>query len=250
MDFRLTIPSLSLNCWPATPQDLVNEAFSKTRGQLQNLEGIIISQTTPAIDDQDKMWVRVDANGRADGQFIFGSGTWNWENPRAALGDERMLWVGPETDLWSYDGGDGSNPATVTPHDAVGAMWEVDTGPAGRFLAAVGDVPGSDPVAVVTADANVTNTSAGIMLTAAQMAIHTHPLSADSGIEDGDEIKVVDSGGGADTGLLIGASGNASTNLASNANDPGSGTQEAVPIVPPGYGFYVARRTARTHYLA
>jgi hypothetical protein len=246
MDFRLTVPTLASNCWTATPQEMINEVFDKTRGQLEGLTGVIIQSTTPDIDDQDKAWFKTDGAGRDQGYFIFGSGTWNRLNPEPALGSARKLWIGSATDVWSYDGGDGSDPSITIPHDTVGAMWEVDHDFDGRILMGPGTIPDITPPATLQVSTNYGNGTH--LLTDQELAPHTHDLSSDATIEDSGEIKVVNSGGGA-AGLLIGATGVATTNLSVDPN-PFTTTQQEIPMIPPVRGIFVIKRTARTHYKA
>jgi hypothetical protein len=62
--------------------------------------------------------------------FTFDATVGNWTSPHpvqvADSANERRLWVGSEAALWSYDGGDGTNPAVSPPTAATGAMWQVD----------------------------------------------------------------------------------------------------------------------------
>lgn len=247
MDFQLTIPSLASECYPDSAQALITEAFSKTRGQLDDITGVIISASAPAVDDRDKMWVRVDANGRPNGQFIYAGGQWTWKNEEEDKGNARRLFVGTTAQVWSYDGGDGSDPATTTPTATTGAMWEVDTLFAGRIPMGPGTIPDSDPAKVLAV--NETYGSGVHTQAADEVAPHTHPLTADSSIVNGNNIKVVASGSGG-SGLQIGGSGSPSSDLQVQANEYTGAAQEAMNIVPPVYGTYVIKRTGRTHYVA
>lgn len=56
--------------------------------------------------------------------FFWNGSAWVWPHLTPPGSGERRIWVGTEADLWFYDGGDGTNPATAT--DTVGAMWEKD----------------------------------------------------------------------------------------------------------------------------
>lgn len=246
MDFSLTTPVLASNCWPATPQSMVNELWSKTRGQLQDLEGVIISASAPDVDDQDKAWIKVDGSGRPLGIFRYGAGQWLWPVQSWSTLERRLL-LGTEADVWSYDGGDGTDPSIGSgPTPTTGAMWEVDHDFDGRSPLGPGAIPDSDPPQTI-ATAGVDGGKGTVLMTSTQVAPHTHALSADTSIEDGDNIKVVSSGSGS-TGLLIGGSGNTSTPLSVDLSDPGA-TQEQIPVLHPVRTIWVIKRTARLFYV-
>lgn len=62
----------------------VTELYDNMRSRLSgSIEGTFIpyvtGAATPGVDDQDKVWHRVDADGRPLGTFIFYSGTWRKE---------------------------------------------------------------------------------------------------------------------------------------------------------------------------
>ena len=157
MDFRLTVPVLASNCWPATPQSMINEMFDKTRGELQDLTGVIISATTPDPEDQDKMWVKLDGAGMPVGQFVFFSGDWIW--PVAGFDrNDRVFWRGDLANLPLKDGGVAGVATTTT-----GPFWEVDTEMSGKVAIGVGALPsgaalsngdtgGNDEIVLSTAD--------------------------------------------------------------------------------------------------
>jgi hypothetical protein len=91
-----------------------------------SFSGIIISANPPAVTDQDKAWVKTDATGRPVGIYIY-KGTWLWPHPVSASSSFRNIWVGSEAALWATDGGDGTDPSTNAPTAITGAMWQVDT---------------------------------------------------------------------------------------------------------------------------
>jgi hypothetical protein len=58
-----------------------------------------------------------------------------------------MIWKGTEAALWAYQGGDGTDPASVAPTDFTGAMWQVDTDFEFRFPLGIGHSNiGTNPV--------------------------------------------------------------------------------------------------------
>lgn len=252
MDFRLTTPSLASDCYPADAQSFVNEIFDKTRGQLEDLEGVIISETAPGVDDQDKMWVRIDGNGRPTGQFTFIAGQWIWPHPVPASSSSRILYVGAENagGIWTYDGGDGSDPSVVSPSGVVGAMWEVDHEFDGRIPMGPGAIADIDPVKTLAVGEEY---GSGVHTqTSDEVAAHSHNLTSDSNLVENGQIKVATSGSGS-SGLLanVTGSGQAIQDLAVQTNNYSSTSgQTAMNIVPPVRGIFVIKRTARTHYVA
>jgi hypothetical protein len=113
-------------CWQ-TAQQYANAIVAALSGFIGgNFNGVIIGANSPQLTDQDKLWVRTDANGRPLGIFLY-QGTWLWPHPIEPSSPERRIWVGSEADLWSYDGGDGTNPTSTAPTATSGAMWQRDT---------------------------------------------------------------------------------------------------------------------------
>jgi hypothetical protein len=71
----------------------------------------VISSTTPAVGDQDKIWAKVDGNGRPVGIFIFYSGNW------------RQFYTGNTSELRMFSG----NPSTFfdgTGLGLIGLAWD------------------------------------------------------------------------------------------------------------------------------
>lgn len=101
------------------------------------------------------------------------TGQWISPNP---FGPGRHLWeeFNSESDVWSFDGGDGTDPSTSPPTPNKGAMWMVDHGYDGRSPMGVGSVPGATvPLSIVSGtDAG----NAEHTLTEAEGAVgqHTH----------------------------------------------------------------------------
>lgn len=62
---------------PSTASELINlvSAYLLVQGA-ENLQGVVISETTPAVEDRDKGWIRIDpATARPLGLFVY-QGTW------------------------------------------------------------------------------------------------------------------------------------------------------------------------------
>ncbi len=65
------------SCLPNTPQALLN-FFAQYLGVIfpTNYTQIVVSETTPAPEDQDKIWLKVDSGGAPIGFFLYDSGAW------------------------------------------------------------------------------------------------------------------------------------------------------------------------------
>lgn len=167
MDFRLVTPVLASNCWTATPQPMVNELWEKTYGQLQDLTGVIISDTTPDASDEDKMWVKTDGvNGPPIGQFIHALGQWLW--PVFNWDDNvRVFWRGELANLPLKDGGT-IGVATLT----TGPFWELDPDMNGKIPIGVGGLPSGATLANGDTGGNDE-----ITLQSAQLPPHRHYIT-------------------------------------------------------------------------
>lgn len=132
---------------------------------------IVRSATEPVAADRDKVWFQVNADGASTGkQFTYAYGKWVMLNPRRNP-DERVWFEGSESDAWSYDGGDGTDPSTNPPTATSGAMWEPDHEYDFRFPLGAGTSP--KPTTVSVGD---TGGNEEIVQTAAQVAKHQHTV--------------------------------------------------------------------------
>jgi microcystin-dependent protein len=73
--------------------------------------------------------------------FVFDGVNWLSPHPVPPNNPEIRLWIGTEQALWSYDGGDGTDPSSVAPTATTGAMWQVETLFQFRFPLGVGTNP-------------------------------------------------------------------------------------------------------------
>jgi hypothetical protein len=92
--------------------------------------------STPAAEDQNKPWVKLNVDGSPDGLYTFFNGVWCKPHAIAPSAPYyRALWFGSEAQLRSFDGGDGTSDA---PTEFTGAMWELDTTYPASFLCTPG----------------------------------------------------------------------------------------------------------------
>lgn len=157
-------------CWQ-NAQQYGDALVSILTGTIPDLTGVIISDTTPAADDQDKLWIKTDLNGLPLGQFIY-QGGWIWPHQIPASGKERMIWTGTEAELATYDGG--VNVAVTT---TTGPFWERDTAFDFRFPVGMGTnaiaYDGNPASSIVP-----TNTGGAerVALDATEGPVHTHDV--------------------------------------------------------------------------
>lgn len=137
MDLGLPLNPVTLpfSCYPATPQALIDAAFSLGSARATELEGMVISDTTPSPENQGKAWYKT-VSGFPVMVFIYAGAQWIALHPSPPNGNERRLWVGAEADLVTFDGGDAGPDG-----NASGAMWEVDADFLGRSPMGPGLIP-------------------------------------------------------------------------------------------------------------
>jgi len=243
----LTAPSLPVGYCPSNYQQLANDIIGGTQATFNSAIGnsfFNFGSTTPALNNQIYPWL--DNNGF---WWVFNGGYWTRQNPVAAGSSERRIFVGTTTDVLSYDGGDGT---VYSGNPYAGSMWEIDTEFEARFPVGVGAFVASGAVVV---QGKATSTSIvgedQHLLTTAEMPTHTHQVSIKTfghGGNDGDRVA-------ADGGTSSPTLTNNVTAFPSSTLDPdvdaiaaNTGGNAAHNNLPPFYGVYFIKRTARVYY--
>jgi hypothetical protein len=138
--------------------------------------------TTPPVWLQttlDAMSANPNFFGEMIRWYVFDGVNWLSPHPVPPNSPECRIWLGSEPALWSYDGGDGTNPATNPPTANTGAMWVVEHAFDFRFPLGAG-------TNIAAFDGNVASAAAvleqggdeRVALTGDQLGSHTHPLAA------------------------------------------------------------------------
>lgn len=230
-------------CWPGSQQfynDIVALLTGTVAGSPVNVS---VSPNPPA--DLTALWVKT-VGGFMEGIYLY-LGQWIRPHPCPPSGNERRLWRGLAdgsipNGIWSYDGGDGQDPAVVTPHDAIGAMWTIDTD--FEFKMPIG--VGTNSVAYnglhTAINRNDTGGEEKHELVISEIPPHTHHLGSNGVATLPADGHVAQAG----TGASVGQPGLTDTD---SAGGDGSTPPVTIPHnnMPPYIGVYFIKRTARLY---
>lgn len=240
--WRLTPPTLKSGWCPSTYQELANTIIGGTQINYLIQTGTMFinyGPNTPIPENRIYPWINT-TDGRT---YTFQQGMWTAPNPRDADG-EWIIWPGTENELWSYDGGDGTDPSSFTPTDTAGAMWEVVASMAGRMPIGVGAVP-SDGTSPRTLSIGNTGGEGRHSLAEDEMPPHTHDFTV-----------IAQNSGGSNSGALTGGeNNNPNDGQFDGTTESTGGDTQTPPVVvphenlPPYYTVYFAKRTARKYYV-
>lgn len=232
-------------CWPASVQSFVDHITANMKAVFPGtLTSFNYGSSTPAAVDRDKPWINTN-----DGRLYVYSGSyagWISPHPIEFSSGYRAMFVGTATAVEQLDGG----TAGMTATDATGPFWEIDTNLAGKFPVGVSD--------------DIANAATGgaeeVTLTSLNLPSHTHEVY--TGSSDGDFTSVAaglqtidsNSSGGGDAKTPIyrtsGGTGNSNPYIKAWGGNPAtSNTADAFSIMPPYYGIYFIKRTARKYFL-
>jgi len=228
----LTPPSLPVGYCPSNYQQLANDIVSGTQANFNSAIGnsfFNFGPTTPALNNRVYPWLDEDGNW-----WIYSQGYWLRKNPISITSAERRIYVGTTTDLLSYDGGDGTATAT----DWTGPMWQVDTEFEARFPVGAGTFAASG---VVSVQGKTTSTSVAgedqHTLVTSEMPKHNHTMTWDSqDTSGGNQLKT----------LYYGPDANVVNDIVKSSGDAGGDAPHN--NLPPFYGVYFIKRTARVYY--
>ncbi len=197
-----------------------------------------IGSDIPGPSYHGMAWLRTNS-GDKDGWYYWLEtvGAWVRPHPIPPLSKERKIWVGTLTELQTYDYGD-----TNAVGPASGPFWEVDSAFEAKFPVGVGQFASAGAVNVTE-----TTTSTGLtgedkhVLTAQEMPLHTHGYF-DPRIGAGEGIQ-----GDADPNWVMYKH---PTNENCTGTSCPAGENQPHNNLPPFYGVYFIKRTARIYYKA
>lgn len=232
---RIVPPTLRTGyCYPASPQTFINDVFGAVQAYLTTETGnsfFNFGDTEPTPDNRVYPWLKTDGNW-----YVWVGGYWRRKHQYQISDGVRLVFVGAESDVWSFDGGDGNDPGAVIPTDYTGAMWEVDDSFEAKFPVGVGTFAAAGGIAV-----GGNTTTLGVTgedqhkLTVSEMPAHTHETAKDE----------ADSTTGGDMHLVNYAdAGGAIVSTQSTGGDTAHNN------LPPMIGVYFIKRTARVYYTA
>jgi hypothetical protein len=211
--------------------NLLDLLVTKLRVTIPTATSYVLSDSTPSVSDQDKLWVKT-VSGNLEGVYVYNDGSWLRKHETPASGSERRIFVGSLATLQTYDGGEN---AAVT--DKTGPFWEEDTVFQQRFPLGVGTLPLLGTSVAVGSTGGVDAHA----LTVAELPTHSHQLSVN-------QYSNHDSSTGTPEQFLLAnlsiASAGGVTPDVTVAN-AGSGDQHT--NTPPYVGVYFIKRTARVY---
>lgn len=182
----------------------------------------------PAVEDRDKPWFRLNADGSPDKWWVWFNGIWVNRHPIEASDLSLRLYRGDAASVDTYDGG---SAGAIT--ETSGPMWAIDSEMEGRSPIGVGHIGGGTGTELAL---DQTFGEEKHTQTAAEMAAHTHDLSADK-----DNFTAFTTAG---TNAMPVGSGYVTKAIAMQT----AGESTPANIVHPVLAMYYLKRTARVYY--
>lgn len=242
---KLFPPELPAGACFNTYQELANAIIGGATAQFNSDIGNTYFNTgssTPSAANREYPWLDCNSNW-----WVYKDGYWTRKHPYQQADKVRLIWTGDTTALETFDGGT-SGPVT----DFSGPMWEVDSSFAAKFPVGVGTFASSGTVAVgaSTTGSGVSGTDT-VTLTAAQMPIHSHDIAIQVPGYGGEDGTRDSPDGGTNSQPIT----NDTTTFPGALLDPlvqaqasQTGGGAAHNNLPPFYGVYFIKRTARVYY--
>lgn len=232
-------------CYPGDPNDFATDLLDNVVVEFNTSTGNFyynFGPDIPSVDNRVYPWFRTGIGDYSEGWYYWNGTAWIMAHPVPASGNERRLWVGSTADLETYDGGSAGAVTSTT-----GPFWTVDTNFAGKFPIGPGTV-GTTAIAVTDTGGSHEATLSNDIIA------HTHAFGNYAGGND-------------DARFLIGTSTTFPSQNSMEIHGDTGNPQEAnitagnlitapaevtagadpVPTMPPYYGTYVIKRTARVY---
>lgn len=209
---------------------------------------INIGATTPAPEDREWPWLRLDGSGNIDRTYYYSGGFWLAKHPDFV--GKIIMWEGAEVNIPTLDEGEAGAITTTT-----GAFWERVAEMNGKIPIGPGEITAGPPI--VNATVNVNDGSYNVQLGDEHYRHHKHwlvarqTISSPAGVPSSTE-QIADDAGGLPSGTdytLQGTATEARRGLSSYvAGASQTDDNVAFPILPQVRGIWFLRRTLRTHY--
>jgi len=230
-DIDLIPPTLPQGFCPQTEQERVNAYFNGGKAKLPSgLDKVVVSKTTPGVNDQDKVWYRLLNDDTPDPRnpYMFYNG--NWISPHYVPANDKRLfiWSGTFDDVKTLDYG-----VDEAIGDIAGPFWVVVAALAGKFPVGVGTV-GSTAIAV--------NGTGG----SHEIEVKKENLPAE-GVTLPDKV-IGQPGAGKGTFSLNGDQ-NPPDDFKYVTTSDNLGDGKKIEHLPPFYGVYFIQRTARKFWI-
>jgi len=223
-DITLTPGVLPKDCF-STFQDQFNTYVESIQASLGDTAfRYIISDSAPDAADQDKLWIKT-SSGLPVRSYIYSSGSWVWPHEIPASDSRLIIYKGTSASVDTLDGG-----VAGTVGSASGPFWEIDTDLSGKFPLGVGTLESGTVVGEGDTGGEERNT-----LSVNELPAHSHSFTLNG----------YNSSQDSNSGNEYGFDGKSPQSL--KTDDVGGG--ESHNNMPPYYGIYFIKRTARKYYV-
>lgn len=229
-NISLTMGTLSKSCYEDLQEHAVDLVSQMTGTVLDGSLKYIISETAPGADDRDKLWIKT-SSGAPVRQYVYYNGAWVWPHHIPAGDGRLILYKGSAASVDTLDGG-----SSGTVKSASGPFWEIDTDLSGRFPLGVGTLESGTEVAV-----GDTGGEERTILQAPELPPHNHTLTVNKAVNN-------DDAAGPEQ-ILMADRYIATVSATPDVTIDGGGNSESHNNMPPYYGVYFIKRTARQYYV-
>ena len=240
-NISLSMGTLSSSCFDSLQAMWVDGVSQMTGTVLDGSLKYIISETAPGADDQDKLWIKL-SGGAPVRQYVYYNGAWVWPHAIPPSDSRLQIYKGSSSDITGLDGGSAGAVGSAT-----GPFWEIDTDLSGKFPLGVGTLPSGAAV-----DSGTTGGSETVTLTSDQLPDHEHLGKAyyrvsggtDSSDPSGLTSDIVHENSAHTTNASFSSFSHAGVQTTSTVGTTG----QAHTNMPPYYGVFFLKRTARQYY--
>lgn len=230
-NISLTMGTLSKSCYEDLQEHAVDLVSQMTGTVLDGSLKYIISETAPGADDRDKLWIKT-SSGAPVRQYVYYNGAWVWPHHIPAGDTKLQIYKGSAASVATLDGG-----TAGAVRSSSGPFWEIDTDLSGKFPLGAGTLPSGTEV-----DSGTTGGSETVTLTDIQLPEHTHTFTVNKSVTG-------DDAAGPEQILMADRNINATGGVQPDVTIGGGGSGEAHNNMPPYYGVYFIKRTARQYYV-